>query len=218
MSQAATLSVPLDTDVTYEESQIRNWKREVKRLRKEIDRDDKQELHRMKRAKTMSGSAIGKAVGMGGAIGAAGGIIDTLFTKDLKNWDKEDWKDLGMNTLKGAGIGALGGLSSQVSSATPMVGSVANLAVGIVSILADSFSGNATLIQCLQRVFEGTAEMGLSIAGSVVGSLIPIPILGTVVGMVIGQALFKLFHFIKSKIMEPSPCRCFWTRLPRKRK
>jgi hypothetical protein len=34
--------------------------------------------------------------------GAASGIIGILITKDSKNRDKEDWKDLGINTLKGA--------------------------------------------------------------------------------------------------------------------
>lgn len=118
--------------------------------------------------------------------------------KKLSEFTVEDWKEIGVDTAKGATQGGITGLSiygltNYANMSAPVAGGFVSASFGVAKsfyayknrdISFDEFKENSETI-CL--------EAGFVALGSIVGqTLIPIPYLGAVVGSVVSSALMDV--------------------------
>lgn len=137
--------------------------------------------------------------------GAVGGAISlgTAFYSKYKqgknafkgDFSQEDWKDVGIITAKGAGGGAIAGgaiylLTNNAALPAPFAGAIVSAAKGVSSLMSDYKAGKIS--------FEEFTDLGLMVCSesAIVGlataagqALIPIPILGAVIGSLAGKIL-----------------------------
>lgn len=146
-----------------------------------------------------------KATGIAAAVGASVSLGAGFYKhyKEGKNVFKgeltaEDWKELGLDTAKGAAIGGVSGaaiysLTNYASLSAPFAGAVVSASKGIASLYSDYHSGDITL--------DDFTSMGIMICAesSIVGlatfagqTLIPVPVLGAVIGSLAGQMMVNL--------------------------
>ena len=162
-------------------------------------KNDIRQAHKPSLAEGAKTTVIAAAVGAGVSLGA--GFYKHY--KEGKNVFKgelasEDWKDLGIDTAKGAVIGGVSGaamysLTNYASLSAPFAGAVVSASKGIASLYSDYHSGDITL--------DDFTSMGLMICAesSIVGlatfagqTLIPVPVLGAVIGSLAGQMMVNL--------------------------
>ena len=109
------------------------------------------------------------------------------------NFSVEDWKDVGLESAKGAAGGAVAGgtvylLTNATDLAAPFAGSLVSGLVGIGSLLGQYHGGkisDAEFVDLSLIVAAESAIVGLSAAAG--QTLIPIPILGAFVGAIAGK-------------------------------
>jgi len=137
-----------------------------------------------------------------GAVGGAISLGTALYSKYKggKNpfkgeFSQEDWNEVGITTAKGAGGGAIAGgaiylLTNNAALSAPFAGAIVSAAKGISSLMFDYNADKIT--------FEEFTDLGLIICAesAIVGlataagqTLIPIPILGAVIGSLAGKIL-----------------------------
>ncbi|MCZ4331218.1 hypothetical protein [Castellaniella denitrificans] len=142
-----------------------------------------------------------KAAGSAAAVTAA----LTLTTKLWKKYQKEgknvftgdftadDWREVGLDTAKGAVGGALAGgaiyaLTNSADMAAPFASAFVTAAKGMASLAADYHAGKISLDELVDSgmfVCSEAAIVGLAtIAGQ---TLIPVPVLGAVLGSFAGK-------------------------------
>lgn len=145
--------------------------------------------------------ATGVAAAVGGALSLGMGLYKHYkngknpFKGDLSN---EEWKELGIDTAKGAVLGgvtgaAVYGLTNYASMSAPFAAAVVSAAKGLASLQQDYNNGDITLddftsmgmILCAESAVVGLATA----AGQ---ALIPIPVLGAVIGSLAGQMIVNL--------------------------
>ena len=162
-------------------------------------KDDIRQAHKPSLAEGAKATGIAAAVGAGVSLGA--GFYKHY--KEGKNVFKgeltsEDWKELGLDTAKGAVIGGVSGaamysLTNYASLSAPFAGAVVSASKGIASLYSDYHSGDITL--------DDFTSMGIMICAesSIVGlatfagqTLIPVPVLGAVIGSLAGQMMVNL--------------------------
>lgn len=147
------------------------------------------------------------------SVGAALSLSAAIYSKykDGKNLFKgeftdEDWKSIGLTGVKGASIGGVTGLSiylltGYAEMAAPIAGAVVSSIKGVSSLLVDYQAGRITFDQFIDLglvVCSESAVVGLTtLAGQ---ALIPIPMLGAVIGSLAGKFLAE-FVLIRSKDM-----------------
>lgn len=162
-------------------------------------KDDIRQAHKPSLAEGAKATGVAAAVGVGVSLGA--GFYKHY--KEGKNVFKgeltsEDWKELGLDTAKGAVIGGVSGatmysLTNYASLSAPFAGAVVSASKGIASLYSDYHSGDITL--------DDFTSMGIMICAesSIVGlatfagqTLIPVPVLGAVIGSLAGQMMVNL--------------------------
>ncbi|MDP1614743.1 MAG: hypothetical protein Q8L68_03005 [Methylococcales bacterium] len=137
-----------------------------------------------------------------GAVGGAISLGTALYSKykQGKNpfkgeFSSKDWQEVGITTAKGAGGGAIAGgaiylLTNNAALPAPFAGAIVSAAKGVSSLMSDYNAGKIT--------FEEFTDIGLMVCSesAIVGlattagqTLIPIPILGAVIGSLAGKIL-----------------------------
>ena len=147
---------------------------------------------------SLSGAATAAAIG-----GVAGGGVQFaqavwIKYRDGKNpfqgeFSVEDWQDVGLDTAKGAGIGAVAGgtlylLTNATDLAAPFAGALVSGLTGIGDLLGQYHAGTIDgeqFVDCSLMVAAEAALVGLSAAAG--QTLIPIPMLGAFVGSISGK-------------------------------
>jgi hypothetical protein len=143
-----------------------------------------------------------QAAFVAGAVGGTISLGTALYSKykQGKNpfkgeFSSEDWKEVGFTTAKGAGGGAIAGgaiylLTNNAALPAPFAGAIVSAAKGVSSLMSEYKAGKIT--------FEEFTDLGLMICSesAIVGlataagqTLIPIPILGAVIGSLAGKIL-----------------------------
>jgi hypothetical protein len=143
-------------------------------------------------------SVIGAAVG--GSIIFATGVYSKY--KEGKNifageFDSEDWKEIGLDTAKGATVGAISSaaiyaLTNYASMAAPFASSVVSTTKGIGSLSKQYQDGKITkdeFVNLGMIVCAESAIVGLFTAAG--QTFIPVPILGAVIGSIAGKMLIE---------------------------
>lgn len=157
--------------------------------------------------------ATGIAAAVGGGLSFATGLYQ--FYKAGKNPFKgeltaDDWKKLGLDTTKGAAVGGLSGaaiyaMTNSLDMAAPFASAMVGATKGIASLVMDYNAGRISLADLTTGgllVCSESAVVGLAtFAGQ---TLIPIPVIGGVVGAIAGKIMLDIIgsHFGAAKQLE----------------
>ncbi|CAZ87629.1 conserved hypothetical protein [Thiomonas arsenitoxydans] len=143
-----------------------------------------------------------KAAGSAAAVGAAVGFTAKAWVKyrEGKNIFKgdftaEDWEEVGGAALKGGVGGAIAGgaiyvLTNSAELSAPFAGAFVSAAKGVASLVSDYHAGKismGTLIDNGLFVCSDAALVGICTAAG--QTLIPIPVIGAVIGSFAGKLL-----------------------------
>ena len=189
-------------DATYREAQqgrvhetIRDRESELSRTNEEL-----KEAARTEHGPSLSG--LGKAAAAAIAAAVGGGVVlaQGIWVKyrEGKNPFKgeftlEDWRDVGVPGVQGAGGGAVAGggvylLTNSARFSAPAAGAVVSGLMGIGSLLRQYHAGEISgheFVGMSQMVAMDAAIVGLASATGQV--LIPVPVVGALVGSVAGK-------------------------------
>lgn len=161
-----------------------------------------------------------QAAAIAGAVGGAVGLTTSLYAKykDGKNVFKGDftagdWADVGIDTTKAAIGGAIAGCSiylmtNYASMAAPFAGAVVSAAKGVGVLVADYNAGKIDadeLISLGTVVCAESAIVGIATAAG--QTLIPIPVVGAVVGSVAGKMLAEFLKGQSAQVQAEMDAR-----------
>ena len=147
---------------------------------------------------SLSGAATAAAIGA--ATGGSVRFAQAVWVKyrEGKNpfqgeFSIEDWKDIGLDTAKGAGTGAVAGgtlylLTNSTDLAAPFAGALVSGLMGIGDLLGQYHAGEIDgeqFVDCSLMVASEAAIVGLWAAAG--QTLIPIPMLGAFLGSIAGK-------------------------------
>lgn len=146
-----------------------------------------------------------KSTVAGAAIGASVSFVRASFVKyrEGKNIFKgeftfEDWKDVGLDTAKGAAIGGVSAgalylMTNCTNIAAPLAGAMVSAVKGLTPLVHGYNSGAISLEQFVDTGCMVCAEVAMVAAATAIGqALIPIPVLGALVGSIAGQTLSSI--------------------------
>ncbi len=156
-----------------------------------------------------------KAAGIGAAISGVTSAAIQIYTKIKKGkkiteFTLEDWKDVGYDFVKGGLKGGVTGISvyglTKVGGfSAPFAGSIVTTCIGISSLYIDYKKGIICETDFVDTSLSLTVEAGCAAIGAAVGqTVIPIPILGGIIGTVVAQSTYKIISSIsdgKEKIL-----------------
>lgn len=157
---------------------------------------------RIQEAQEAAGPSIGGAA-QAGAVGAAiGGVVSGSLTvyrkikdgKRITEFTVADWKEVGVDFGKGAakgGISGLGiyGLTQLAGFSAPFAGATVSAGIGVASLAMDYRAGRISREDFADAACSLCVETGLSAVGTALGTaLIPIPVIGSVVGAMTAKA------------------------------
>jgi hypothetical protein len=159
-------------------------------------RDTIKDEHKPSWEGTAQAAAVAGAVGGAISLGTAFYIKYKQGKNPFKGeFSQEDWKEVGITTAKGAGGGAIAGsaiylLTNNAALPAPFAGAIVSAAKGVASLIGDYKTGKIT--------FEEFTDLGLMVCSesAIIGlataagqALIPIPILGAIIGSLAGKIL-----------------------------
>jgi len=147
---------------------------------------------------------------LGEGLKAAGGAaaVTATLTLTMKLWKKyreegknlftgdftaDDWKEIGLDTAKGAAGGALAGgaiyaLTNSAGMAAPFASAFVTAAKGMTSLAADYHAGKISLDELVDSGMFVCSEAAIVGLATVAGqALIPVPVLGAVLGSFAGK-------------------------------
>lgn len=143
-----------------------------------------------------------------GAIGAAiGGGLNAATTiylkcknedKNIMEFSNEDWKEVGIDFAKGGCKGgingiAIYGLTNFTSFSAPVASAFVSTSWGVSSLIVKYKKGEITLGELSEQGQLLCLETSAVALGSIVGqTLIPIPIVGTLIGSIAAQTLINI--------------------------
>ncbi|MDR2013997.1 MAG: hypothetical protein LBP99_00020 [Azoarcus sp.] len=147
-----------------------------------------------------------KATATAAAVGAAVSFASASYKKYQKegknifkgDFTAEDWTEVGGDALTGGGLGSVTGatvyaLTNYAELSAPMAGAFVSAVKGMAPLIKDYRSGKINLDQLLDGgmfVCSDAALVGLGAAAGQV--LIPVPVLGAVVGSLAGKVLSQI--------------------------
>ncbi len=146
-----------------------------------------------------------KATGIASVVGGTLSLGMGLYAhyKNGKNpfkgeLNKEEWQALGIDTAKGAVLGgvtgaAVYGLTNYASLSAPFAAAVVSATKGLASLQRDYQQGNISLDEFTSMGLVLCSESAIVGLATAVGQmLIPIPVLGAVIGSLAGQLVLSL--------------------------
>lgn len=144
-----------------------------------------------------------KVAGTAAAIGTAVSACTTIYSKvksgtKLSDFTADDWKDVGLHSGKAgakAGVAAssIYALTNLTSLSAPFAGAVTSAAMGVTSLLVDHQKGQIDLDEVVTQGQILCLEAGIAaIVGAMGQTLIPIPVLGAIIGTVTANFVWGL--------------------------
>ena len=118
--------------------------------------------------------------------------------KNLSDFTAEDWKDVGLDTSKGAVKGAVRGgtvyaLTNFASTPAPVASALVTATFGVVALAAKYHNGDIDQDEFLESSEIVCLDVSVSAVSSMLGSaLIPIPILGAIIGNAAGMFMYNI--------------------------
>ena len=163
-------------------------------LKEEVVEDHRDEVKAAQEKAAPSVSEMGDVAFTGAAVGAGITVTATFYRK----WNKEgklptdftqdDWIELGVDALKGGGTGGIAAsslylLTNYSALGAPFAGAIVSSGRAMTSLVYQYRSGDISLNEFTDLSMIASSEAGMAAAGAALGqTLIPIPILGALVG------------------------------------
>ena len=189
----------VDETLNKHEEELR---KESERQKNQIEKDHGPSLQEM-----------GKAALVGGAVGGAVAFASIAYAKykSGKNifagdFEREDWKEVGLDTTKGAAIGAVSsaaiyGLTNYASMAAPFASAVVSATKGVSSLTKQYTNGELSFDEYMNLglvICSESAMVGIFTAAG--QTLIPVPMLGAVIGSIAGKLFVDMAGSGNSKL------------------
>ena len=187
-------------EASYSEVQQGEVHKTVDGQEQQLEKEDEELRDQARREHGPSLSGSVEAAAIGAAVGAGVTLAGTLWAKyrEGKNpfregFSTEDWKDVGLNTAKGASTGAVAGLSvywltNSTDLAAPFAGSLVSGLMGIGALLKEHQQGNISDEEFTDLSVIVAADAAVVGIAAVAGqTLIPVPVLGAFIGSVAGK-------------------------------
>lgn len=186
--------------VTKHQEEIVN---ENQKIQDTIENDAEEKL---KAVEAKKGPTVGegiKVASTAAVIGATINAISGVYTKvksgkKIQDFDSDDWKELGLDATKAGGKSGLTAasiyaLTNLTSLSAPFAGAVTSAAMGITSLIVDQTNGQIEMDEFVTQGQILCIEAGIAAIGGAVGqTLIPVPVLGSIIGTVTANMLWGL--------------------------
>lgn len=151
-----------------------------------------------------------KVAGAAAAVGATISLTSSLYKKykDGKKFYSgditiEEWKEIGITTIKDGGMagvigGAIYGLTNYAGMSAPFAAATVSAIKGVGSLVIDYSNGSINEKELMELGLIVCSESAIVGVTSAIGqSIIPIPILGAVIGSIAGSILISALNFNK---------------------
>lgn len=181
---------------------------ENQRIIKEIQQDAKDSTKKIEAQKAPTIREGVKAAGTAAAVTASLSALTAIYRKlkegkKLQYFDREDWIEIGLDGAKAGGkagvtAGAIYALTNLTSLSAPFAGAVASAIMGMSSLLTDLKQDQISMDEFITQGQVLCIEAGIAATGGAIGQiLIPIPVLGSIIGTVTANLLWG---FAKGKL------------------
>lgn len=150
----------------------------------------------------------GKAALAGAVVGAGIRVTTVLYSKrrEGKSFSaifREDWKELGLEGVKGGAMGGISGggiylLTNSAGLSAPFAGAVVSSAQGVTSLINSYHRGEIDAAQCVAMGQVVCTEGAFVALGTTLGqAIIPIPVVGALVGSTASRIFLSV---VKSQV------------------
>lgn len=166
-------------------------KQENEALKEQIARDHEPSVSEGLRA-TAGAAAVGAALGFASAAFGKYREGKNIFRGDFT---REDWQEVGVASLKGGATGAISGaalyvLTNCAELSAPFAGAFVTAVKGLAPLVQDYTAGKISLDSLIDEGMFVCSEVAIvGICTAVGQTLIPVPILGAVLGSIAGKVL-----------------------------
>ena len=197
--------------VSYDEIQRDNIFDTIKKNQEEIQKEHNKNVQsaiseHKPTMKACIGTAAASSVIEGTLSGATVIIDKKIHGKSIKDYEKQDVKDIGLATAEGSVRGAVRGAAVYIAeNCTPIPGIVVGSAVTVAWDSAKAAykynKGMATKEECIDIVVSSLVKATFGATGALIGGRIcPIPIVGEVIGgFAFSLVSDKIYNYIKNK-------------------
>lgn len=192
------------TQVKYDQVQLRRAGDTLDAKEKEIievDGKRREEYWKMAQASVKEGfKAAGISAVISGVVSFAASLTDALRSrkKQLNELTKEDWKEIfkqtGIGALKG-GVqgGAIYALTNCTEMSAPVAAAFVSATLGIAAQALKLGKHEISFDDFMYNILDLSVETAVSGIGAAVGQvLIPVPVLGAVVGSIVSTKILAL--------------------------
>lgn len=128
--------------------------------------------------------------------------------KKIADFSLEDWKEVGYDFSKNACKGAISGLgiyglTKLGDFSAPFAGALVSTAMGVASLAMDYRKGRISRSEYCDCVCALSVEAGLAAIGASIGqAVIPVPVLGAIIGSAVTKAGLELTKYIFGRSEE----------------
>ena len=165
-----------------------------------LDRENKELKRAARAAHGPSLAGLGQAAALGATAGGGVGLAQAIWVKYREGkspfrgeFSTQDWRDVGVVAAQGTGGGAVAGgalyvVTNSTVLAAPFAGSLVSGLMGIGGLLRDYDAGTIDgdqFVEMAHFIALDAAIAGLATAAG--QTLIPVPLLGTLVGSLAGK-------------------------------
>lgn len=183
---------------------------ENQRMQDDINLDAKKKI---KNVESKRGPSVGEGARVAGVAAAVAASLNTITViyskvkngKKIQDFDVKDWQEIGLSSGK---AGAKGGvtaasvyaLTNLTTLSAPFAGAVTSASMGLASLMADLNKDQITMDEFVTQGQILCIEAGIAATGGAIGQmLIPIPVLGSIIGTVTANFVWG---FAKDKLGE----------------
>lgn len=184
----------------YEDVQIGKVNDTLERKEYELKQENKQIKDGIRDNAQPTLADFGHVAVKGAVIGGSIRFATKLYAKykQGKNVFKgeltlEDWQEIGLDTLKGAALSSISattiyGLTNFAQMSAPLAGAFVSASMEISSLVSSLNRGEITRDRFVELSLFACADSAIVAAGATIGqALIPIPVLGAVIGAIAGR-------------------------------
>lgn len=161
---------------------------------------------KIKTVEAKSGPSIcegAKVAGTAAAIGVTVKAVTSIYAKvksgkRIENFDADDWKEVGLDSAVAGGKAGLAAasiytLTNLTTLSAPFAGAVTSAAMGITSLITDQQSGRIDMDEFVTQGQILCLEAGIAAIGGALGqTLIPVPIIGSIIGTLTANLVWGL--------------------------
>ncbi len=167
---------------------------------KDTDKKRREEFHEKSKPTLEEGlKATAVSAAIEGGLGFCLGIAKKLKAgKKLSDFTEQDWKDVGIDTAKGSGKGTIRGASVYTLTnftATPaaVASALVTASIGMAAQTQLLHKGKITPDEFVENSEVLCLDVTVSAIASIMGqAMIPIPVLGTIIGNAVGMFMYGI--------------------------